>query len=71
MWGRGRVKVKVYEFYWICYQSKIGCYDYKVVCVVLMVTTRGHPSVVALKTWWGSQSILIPKETKAQKKAAG
>lgn len=51
MWGRGKVKVKVYEFDWICYQSKRGCYDYKIVCVVLMVTTRDNPLVIALKTW--------------------
>lgn len=51
MWGRGKVKVKVYEFDWICYQSKRGCYDYKIVCVVLMVTTRDNPLVIAPKTW--------------------
>lgn len=50
-----------------CYPLKIGSYNFKIFYVSLMVIPREQPIVIIQKNMI-SQSILIPKHIKTQKK---
>ena len=53
-----------------CYQLKIDCYRYKLLCVSLMVTTKQKPIVNTQRERERTISIPVKKDIKSQMKKA-